>query len=250
MRRKNMKTFSENASQLVSHLEFDPNAFIGGRKTSQEVCNFILTLALAYNDYKFYMMTFIMLMESKPEGEAQRSAVWGEYIGIKLHIIRLQIGFVHELFNLIEKNKKILEDDFFKETIRMINTRARESWTSLVDVALMKEQNNLLARIRNKVTFHYDINELFAGYKLGFFKNGASQDACISIGNTLQKSRFYFADVAIQGYLEKKLNLTVETFFSSFNNILGEINNALYDICIKFIQRRGFAWKQPQTENK
>ncbi|MBZ9578179.1 hypothetical protein KJA13_04120 [Patescibacteria group bacterium] len=245
-----MKTFSEYSSKLSPHIEFDPRAFIGTEDIPQELCNFILALALAYNDYKDYSINYHMHLNSEPKGKPQRNSAWGEYAGIKFHIIRLHIAFVHELFKLIQNNKKILKHSFFEEIIRVLNKKARKSWTLLIDIALADEsapkKSNPLHMIRNKVAFHYDAKELLAGYKKGFFENGEIlENACISLGNTIENARFYFADRAIQAYVEKGLNADMKSFIVSFGKIMRDINVALYNICVRFIQRRGFAWRRP-----
>jgi hypothetical protein len=244
-----MKYFADYYSNLSPYEEFDPKAFIGDDKIPQELCNFILALSLAYNDYKYYNISYDMLLKSTPE-KKERNCACGECIGIQFHLIRLHISFVHELLKLIEENKDILEFPFFKEIIRVLSKEARDSWKIIIEAALpeslVPKKSNLLARIRNKIAFHYDAKELFAGYTEGFFENGKiSQNACISRGNSIQNVRFYFADLAVQSYLEKKLNINTGDFLKDFSKIMKGINVALYDICTKFIQRRGFAWKKP-----
>jgi len=51
-----MSTYLEHFNKLVPHKEFDPKAFIGNEKVPQELCNFILSLAAAYNDTKYFAM--------------------------------------------------------------------------------------------------------------------------------------------------------------------------------------------------
>jgi len=246
-----MKNYSEYFSKLAPYKEFDPSAFVGDKDIPQDLCNFILALALVYNDYKYYFMNFIMLAESQPEGDPRRDSQWGEYTGMRLHAIRLHIGFVHELFRLIQNNKNLLTHPFLKEIVRVLNKKARKSWETLVETALMKEEaprkSNPLFMIRNKVAFHYDPKELRAGYNKGFFKDGKIlQYACVSEGNASWGSRFYFVDLAIQGYLEKELGSDANSFFDSLSKIMAEINMALHNICIRFIQRRNFAWRYPK----
>lgn len=246
-----MKYFAEYYSKLSPHDEFDPRAFIGDEKVPQELCNFILALALTYNDYKYYSISFNMLVKSEPDGKPQRNPSWGEYSGIKFHIIRLHIGFVHELFKLIQKNKKLLDHPFFIEVMRVLNKKGRASWNALIEAALADEaapkKTNPLHMVRNKVAFHYDSKELLAGYSSGFFKDGKTiENACISRGNTLEEARFYFADKAIQSYIDKGLDTDVIGFFKSLEQIMRDINIALYNICERFIQRRGFAWEKPK----
>jgi len=245
------KTYTDFFRQLSPYKEFNPEAFIGDKKISQELCNFVLALALAHNDYKHYTMSFIMLIESQPEGGPQRDMLWGEYTGIKLHIIRLHIAFVHELFQLIQNNKSILAHPFLAEVVRVLNKKARSSWELLIEAALAihtsPKKTNPLFMIRNKVAFHYDAKELLAGYKRGFFRGDeVLQKACVSEGNTLWNSRFYFADLAIQGYIEKELGADADRFYASLNQIMEDINMALHSIVIRFIQRRGIAWEIPR----
>ena len=246
-----MKIFSEYSAKLSPHKEFDPKAFIEGENASQELCSFVLTLALAYNDFRFYNMVFLMVTESKPLGTQQRNPAWGEYAGFRLHIFRLTVGFVHELFRLIQDNRKLLDDPFLKEVIRCLNKKARGSWTGLVEAALVDSttprRSNPFFMIRNKLIFHYNSSELFSGYKKGFIKDGVPiETACISLGNTLSESRFYFADKAVDSYIERELNTNPEEFISSFGAIIRDVNVALYSICELFIQKRGFGWREPK----
>lgn len=66
-----MKTFQEQCAGM--RLEtFDPAAFVGGEEVPQELCNFVLALALIYNDYKNLTYASLKLRESKPKGEAEK----------------------------------------------------------------------------------------------------------------------------------------------------------------------------------
>ena len=246
-----MKYFLDYSKDLSSYKEFDPRAFIGDQNISQELCDFILALALAYNDYKFLNIVLNMHFNSSPEGKYQRSSVWGENMGIKFYIMRLHMSLVYELLKLIENNKKILKDPFLVEIIKSLPRAARESWGILIDAALTNKtapsKLNRLFMIRNKLFSHYVPSDIGDGYKRGFFKEDGSQteNACISLGNTIKSARFYFADKAVQGYLEKKWQENAETFFASFNKITLNINLALYHVCTKFINKR-YPWKEPK----
>ncbi len=258
-----MKYFFDYSSELSSHLEFDPKAFIGDQQVPQEVCNFILALALAHNDYKFLNVLYNMHLKSKPDGKIERNTVWGEHGGIKNYLIFHHIAFVYELFKLIQENKKVLEDPFLKKVVQNLHKGARKSWDNLIDAALSEEKSikrsNPFFMIRNKMVYHYDTKELMAGYKLGFFKDDkVIEDACISLGSNLRKVRFYFADKAIEGYLNKAvqgysgkgLTKDLEDFFVSLMDAMRDTNLALYNICVEFIIKRGITWKNPKKEGK
>lgn len=246
-----MPYFADYFSQLAMHREFDPKAFIEDDKVPKYLCSFILALALAYNNYKYIVISFDMLEKSTPQDKTKRNPECGEYEGINYHLHCLHIGFIHELFKLIQNNKRALEHPFFAEIIRVISKGAREAWKILLDEALSEDfrpkKSNPLFMARNKVAFHYDAKELFRGYNKGFFDNNKiRQTACISTGDSCMSSRFYFADVAVQAYLEEGLTEDLEKFTSKLSRITKRINFALYDIVVKFIQRRGFAWRDPK----
>jgi len=238
-------------STPVPHKEFDPNAFVGGEGASQELCNFILALSLAYNDFKYYILSFNGHIKSKPDGSPERNAAWGEHNGVKFHLFRLHVGFAHELFKLIDENRKLLDDPSFREIVRVMSKRPRESWQLLVEAALADASKprraNPLYMIRNKMIFHYDAKMLFSGYQAGFFKDGETlEDACVSEGNTLEESRFYFADLAVDGCFRNELGQSKDEFLTTLRVIMGEINKALFHIVIRFIQGRGFGWRIPR----
>jgi len=233
----------------VIHTEFDPDAFLGDILVSQDLCNFILTLALAYNDFKFYTIGQLNHLDSKPEGEQKLNSEWGEYAGVKLHYIRLHVAFANELLNLIKNNKKLLEDPFFKKVYKQLNKATKKSWDELVEVALSDDarprKSNPLYKIRNKVIFHYDPEGLLAGYKKGFYENDKKKPACISIGGSLESSRLFFADLAVEGFLKREIDLKDEDYFEPLRKTLREINNSLIHLVNTFIITRGFSYQLP-----
>mgnify|MGYP007037737322 CR=1 FL=1 len=93
----------ESQSLALSSLEtFDPLAFQGDRVVSQHTCNFVLALALAFNDLRDIFYAHIALQGSKPDGPIHtRTRAVGLYSGMNIHLLRLIMGTVHELLNVI-----------------------------------------------------------------------------------------------------------------------------------------------------
>ncbi len=58
---------------------FDPRAFQGDQDVPQELCGFVLSLALIYNDYKNIMHGVHGLEAAKPEGEFKFTGLWGTW---------------------------------------------------------------------------------------------------------------------------------------------------------------------------
>lgn len=128
---------------------------------------------------------------------------------------------------MIKENKKVLELKVFKEILGGISTRYRRDWQNLVsessDEKLLRDLDNL----RGNVVYHYyNIRGIFDGYSK-YFKNGESpfnEKAYYSSGEKILKTRFYFADAAVQGYAlkfaEKRLRYLLEELNNSIKTIV------------------------------
>jgi hypothetical protein len=206
-----MKTFQEECSELAQLETFDPIAFQADETVSQDLCNFILALALIFNDCKNLIYAYLVTAELLPEGKFVRNRLWGTFSGVQFHVFRDIIALLHELFNLIHKNEYLLQGPFFKSVIHQIDKPAKKAWNTVVSVALGDMPTDALGKtlllVRNKISFHYDGKAIFVGYKHHFLKsNQLTERAFISRGNSMQESRFYFADAAAQGYLRSIVN--------------------------------------------
>jgi len=169
-----MNMLSDYFSKLANLEYFDPQAFQPDNNVSKEVCGFILSLALIYNDIKNISLFFELTSKSVPQGKFEERKEWGEYNGILNFLDRLIIGLLHELFRLIRENKGVIEDIYFKQIIRLIRKDAKISWQALVDTSFEKYSDNKLAKdlmvIRNKVSFHYDPKAIKQGYDFFYDK--------------------------------------------------------------------------------
>jgi len=167
-----MQNLTEQSNQLAELENFDPNAFRGDKKVPQTICNFVLSLALIYNDIKDAVYGHLLLAHSKPKGDYEKRRDWGNFSGMQIHSIRYQISLVRELFNLIRKNKRIVNDKLVRSLVLQMTPKGKQAWQDLVAVSLGKSVSGplaeLLERIRNKVAFHYDPEEIASGYKKQF----------------------------------------------------------------------------------
>jgi hypothetical protein len=137
---------------------FNPGAFEGDAKVSQDVCNFVLTLALIFNDLKDLIVAQVILQSQKPSGFFKVTRQWGEYNGIDLHIWKLMVGLFHEIVRLIRESEDVIADPFFQSVLKSLRKKERDIWFSLVDAAITKtnpEENRFALLIRNKVVFDY-----------------------------------------------------------------------------------------------
>jgi len=160
---------------LANFESFDPLVFEADGTVSQDVCNFVLTLSLIFNDIKDLVYAHLTLQTQKPIGSFRISRLWGAYNGIELHLLRLMVGLFHEIIDLIKRSDKAITDPFFQSVLTSISKQEREIWYSLVSVAQGKQtttlENHFALFVRNKLIFHYDPKEIYWGYH-NFFCSG------------------------------------------------------------------------------
>ena len=235
--------------KLLAPLEtFDPRAFSGDSKCHQDTCDFILSLAVAYNDLKNVAMALRFLAEVRPRDLSRPTVEIGQHAGVLLHIMRLEAGIIRELLILIEKNKAILNTPYFTELKRKLSRNAREAWGAVLSIAFERSTKHplgkLLLFVRNKVAFHYDPKEVARGYALVFLQSNSDRIPFISRGNSMPETRFYFADAAVEKYLLSASDeTTVRDFVSGGSPLFNDVNLALYEIITKFVNDRGFGWR-------
>lgn len=235
-------------SDIHSLDTFDESAFLGNESVSQDVCNFILALSCIYNDYKDILLSLSFLEQAKPSGDFEETAEWGEFSGLKFHVIRIQVALIHELLKVLNKSSKVFKDPFFDSVIMQIDKKGKDSWQTLVNISQGNEDPHKIAKmllmIRNKISFHYDPKEISKGYKKYFCDTTNKKKAYISRGSTLKEERYYFADAAAQNYFYSLYGeLGPDKFVENVAGVMSCIAPALSQIITRFIQKRGYGWK-------
>ena len=243
-----MGTFTDNFRKLASLQYFDHKAFCEDSLVSKEVCGFVLSLALIYNDIKNAGLLNEAINNSRPSGSYIERQDWGEYTAMLNFIDRISMGILHELFDLIKNHQNVLENKFFKEVIKSINRDVKKLWQALVDTSLGNHSDNNLAKelmiIRNKISYHYDPKAISNGYKHIYENNENSMKAYISRGNNMPESRFYFADAAVDGCLQNIYGSEdISHFLDSISDDLQRLNHSLWHIINNFINKRGCGFR-------
>ena len=205
--------------ELAPLESFDCKAFISDDVGEQKVCSFVLTLALIYNDLKNYVWALSQMGRTRPAIK-RISRLNGQHAGIELHLNRLFYAHIRALYDVINNNQDLLKHPLFEKTISSLDQDLRKLWASLVSVStddkivgVDKNTKRILEQIRHKSISHYDIAEIERGYK-DFFHNNPMR-AYISHGKTMGKTRFYFADAAIDGYLNGKMQAGIEEIIAN-----------------------------------
>jgi len=246
--------FAAESARLAPLETFDPAAFRESAEVPEELCNFVLALAVVYNDFKDAIYAHVALADCKPQGQFRRTRAWGANVGARGHLIRIMMGMVHELLELITKNQTQIEHQFFQSVVQRLGPKARDAWTALVNAATASQPRDPLARrllrFRNAVAFHYEPNAFGAGYKHHFDGVQKSDEwAFVSRGATMRESRLYFADAAAIGYARSVVgDPRIDDLLREVAETVDRINRGLFLIVEAFIQRRGCAFRDYREE--
>jgi len=232
--------------ELARLESFEAEVFQGNGIYSQDLCDLILSLALAYNDLRDTTQGVIYLSGLQDGLGRSPTPKLGLVAGWKNTLTRIQFGFVRELLCLLVENQEAVESPKFQELIRKLSPRVRESWSSLLDAVNERDTKNpmtkTLIRIRNKVAFHYEAGELGRGYSSAFLSGTKSPGYTVpfvSRGSVMHETRFYFADAAAQAYMVDRVSdRDAAEFVHAVGELLSDINLALYHLITTFINSR------------
>lgn len=100
-------------SEKLAHLDcFDPKAFQSDDAGEQEVCDFVLMLAVVYNDFKDLLWAIDHLKKCDPsDGEINPSN--GELAGMRGHVTRQFHSLIFEFAKLLRTQELVLKHPLF-----------------------------------------------------------------------------------------------------------------------------------------
>lgn len=239
-----------DALQNLGRIEkFDPRVFASNEEWPAAVCNFIVSLAVASNDLHDIIMAKVLLKEERDKHEQESDTRYRALSGgVTITLLRVQVGVIHELLNLVAANSSVLRSGPFKRVYRKLSSDSRESWDRICEAALTKSQpgsvSQALLLCRNKVGFHYDSKQIGRGYRRRFLSDSSGSDPLLSRGGYMAARRFYFADAAVEQYISDLAdNSNIEDAFLGRGQLIEDINRALYELVTCFVTARGFAWR-------
>lgn len=237
--------------QTITELPDFELAQIGGadahnvRGNDPALWRFVLSLAVAFNDFKdyHYILFQILKVDSKAL-HAKNPGQLAQISGMGLHLSRLLSSAIHELFVLIKKHKDVVDGPHFAKLLTHLSEKALKRWRTVADVALARKPDDeiadLLLRLRNNVGFHYGEKAIAKGYE-SFLENGApfNDRAVFAAGDSLEKSRFFFADAAAAGWFRSSVGRERLAFEKEISPLLWDINEALHAIVVAYLKEIG-----------
>jgi len=94
------------------------------------------------------------------------------------------------------------------------------------------------------MVFHYDPKGIFAGFKKHFLGPARLQErAFISRGLSVESTRSYFADTAVEGYWGGIVGGEIGQLSMKIRDVAEARNCALLNLVDRFIRQRGFPYR-------
>lgn len=234
----------------LAPLEYvDASIFDGKDAKEQEVCDFILTLALVQNDLKDLLWAFGEIKERSPKS-FELSAEAGQLNGMGAHCVRQLYALHHELLKLVKENPDPQSHELFQNVISRISKDSRAHWRKIVAASSLKPADDVLSKllvvVRDNIASHYYGTKVLArGFKKYYDGSGPTgKKLFVSRGITPISTRFYFVDGAAQGALEY---LARDATREALADRLGDLTAATFvsinAIVTRFMEDRAGAWK-------
>ncbi len=206
----------ENQNKIKFHGDLEdisPRHLID-EKNKNDLQSFFLILGLIFNDLKG-LIFFQKIVEdnyTKPDvGETTLHAA--EYSGLIVQLDKLLIATVGEFFKFIDVNKSVISDIQFHLLLKKNNNQDYiNEWNDLINISEGSTILSKIARVRSNVIFHYDhsMEELRKGFINCFFRGEKNlsqhKHAFYSIGDDMEHTRMYYADAAVQSYINSLLD--------------------------------------------
>lgn len=221
--------------------------------------DFFLVLAVVYNDLKtlIHIQRDYLHDHPKPVGE-EESGYLGDYNGTTTYFQKTLSAFLYEFFEFIKEYKDLDSNPQFLSILHKLDPIVLGRWDSISKAALEKVDKSdtaslgyRLCRIRDNVAYHYygSIKVLKPAFKRFFVdkSNPLAKFAYYSLGQTMENTRFFYADAAVQNFLmeianqeqNKEIHKTIRKFqdyIKETEEIVGEMNQVLYHLLRKYIE--------------
>jgi len=233
--------------------ELTPNKIIK-KDGNNKVDNFFLVLGLVYNDFKSINL-YLMLLEDyfSEEKLDEASCNTGEYHGMRNHLSRLLLSTIYEFFKFLENNEEVLQQGEFIVLQQKMSSTDKKIWNEIIDIACNKNLTEegskfkgVLRDLRNKGSYHYDgiSKKMRRGYLDHFFNNQVKTDfnskAYYSKGSTMEDTRYFYCDAAIQTFHAKHISdrIDMEGYNRSLVEIIKKMNFTISRLLKAYLANR------------
>lgn len=224
-----------------------------GDEEEERIQEFLLALALIYNDLKgIVLIRDTMKGAYRAPSLGEVSGHVGEVNGVDAQVLKLLLATLHEALVFIRDTKDAYDLPRVQRLLSETTVNTQVTWDMLRKVAdgevLDDEQfvsfgelPSLLVKARNNVGFHYQIRkQLVDGFRRFFFGSMGSTPGDVrewayysARTNAFANSRYYYADAALHGYLfnlfgdQKSTQQRIDDAFELLRAVVHAINDLL-----------------------
>lgn len=245
--------------RFIGELEHISPKLLITEKEYNRVESFFLGLGVVFNDLKGIILFEKMLIDyyEKPQDNEITSHA-GNYGGVYIQIQKLIASTINEFFAFLRKNSDLLNTNEFKEIFKKLNKEERVLWEGMIAASRNKFSRvtdfmKTIAQIRSNVAFHYDhsgkiLRSAYISYFFGKTHDGRNKHAYYSIGDSIENTRFYFSDAAVEESLYiaagKKLkeshvgNTSLEKYRQQTRETIEVMSAVISSILKKYIKLR------------
>lgn len=224
---------------------FRPEGIIA-RDGKERFGAFMLALATAFNDLKglLYWRRLILQKSTGMRGVSPRV---GQLAGMELQVQRLILAHLHEFLELLKAFKEESRGEEMRALLRTAPLGTQRQWEDLVRFATGEgdardaQFTKVLVIVRNNAAAHYyQPNALVGGFRRHFYElrpapNNAA--AYASIGINMEQTRFYYADAALQAFIEKLPSAVgAEQFRRRLTRVGNGINQTIAHIVTEYLK--------------
>jgi hypothetical protein len=237
----------------------DPDKIIK-EGNDNKVGSFFVGLGMIFNDLKDLILFEQLIVNDYrlPNLNEECSDHSGNYCGIMVHINKLFAGAITEFFIFIKENRDILNDAEFKNIFEKLSETDKRTWNGLVAASngqldQVSDFVKNLIKIRSNLSYHYyQSGKMLSKGFISKFKNEQkdkrNENAYYSIDDTMEKTRFYFSDAAVEealyievGKEEKKKikdDPNIEKYREQMKVTIHTIIEVIRPLMKKFLQSR------------
>lgn len=239
-------SYVEQIARIAPLETFEALKLEAATKHEKELVGVILAFALYFNDLRDLVAAHRLLNGVMPPRPFEVSPEMGTHNALRNNLLRVLLGLLHELLELIRKNRGAFQTEDFRRVVEGLSNESRSAWISVRAAAEAEEGSAedplgmALRRIRNNATFHYAPKDLYAGFENGFLASPEDRVPFISRGEDLISSRFYFADAAAESVMHlRAAGSSAKELLRGDATLLKQITIALAQIVTRFIEIRG-----------
>jgi hypothetical protein len=169
----------------------------------------------------------------------------GEIGGQTYHCLRILVGVLHELGEVVRKSTTTMNHPSFRALVNRLPKKEQAMWKRVRDLSVGKKAekvaDELLKALRNTTAFHYDRKEISAGFDRRFPSGSVDrqQQPLFTRGKTVQSVRLFFADAAATEALDAQIKARrVERFGKKLSAILIDVSKTIALLVEAFIEAR------------